>query len=96
MAEIILKRKIKRFFLTGEIEELDDDLINEYRIMIRIDGNDFIEAVISPSDIEGDGVHGDKIAELFRQLGHFYSIFVQRLELLTVRSSSPEKPQSAR
>ena len=54
MAEIILKRKIKRFFLTGEIEELDDDLINEYRIMIRIDGNDFIEAVTV--GLQWDGV----------------------------------------
>ena len=52
MAEIIVKRKIKRLFLTGKIEELEDELINEYRLKIRIDREDFMEAVVSPSQLE--------------------------------------------
>jgi FdhD protein len=52
MADIIVKRKIKRLFLTGKIEELEDELINEYRLKIRIDGEDFMEAVLSPSYLE--------------------------------------------
>lgn len=43
------KRKIHRFFETGEVRELEDDVINEYRIHIRLDGEDFIQTVISPS-----------------------------------------------
>ena len=52
MAEVIVKRLIKRFFLTGKVEELRDELINEYRLSIRLDGEDFVEAVVSPSLLE--------------------------------------------
>ena len=52
MAEIIVKRKIRRLFLTGKIEELEDELINEYRLKVRIDGKDFVDAVVSPSNLE--------------------------------------------
>lgn len=77
MSELTLKRKIKRFFLTGEIEDLDDDLINEYRIMIRIDGNDFVEAVISPSDID-EYIHGFMLTRgLIKTIGDISSIEIR-------------------
>lgn len=52
MSEVIVKRKIKRLFLTGRIEELEDELVNEYRLKIRIDDEDFVDAVVSPSQLE--------------------------------------------
>ncbi|HEJ83243.1 MAG TPA: formate dehydrogenase accessory sulfurtransferase FdhD [Desulfobacteraceae bacterium] len=52
MPEIIVKKKIKRLFLTGKIEELEDEVIHEYRLQIRIDDEDFVEAVVSPSQLE--------------------------------------------
>ena len=48
MAEVTMKRNIKRLFLSGKIEELPDDLINEYRLMIRIDDIDFDDIVLTP------------------------------------------------
>lgn len=52
MSEVIVKKKIKRLFLNGNIEELEDELIHESRLRIRIDDEDFVEAVVSPSQIE--------------------------------------------
>ena len=52
MNEIIVKRGIKRFFLSGRVEELMDELINEFRLGIRIDGEDFVRAVVSPDLLE--------------------------------------------
>ncbi len=52
MIDIISKRKIRRLFLTGKVEELMDELINEYLLRIRLDGEDFIQAVVSPYLLE--------------------------------------------
>ena len=46
------RRRIRRFFDAGEVREMEDDVLNEFRIQIRLDGEDFIQAVISPSLLE--------------------------------------------
>jgi FdhD protein len=49
MDEMIVKRKIRRFFADGSSKELFDEIINEHRLKIRINGADFLEVVVSPS-----------------------------------------------
>jgi FdhD protein len=45
-------KRIHRFFDTGEIEELDDEVVREYHLHMSLDGEAFVEAVVSPSLIE--------------------------------------------
>jgi len=51
-SDMYQQRRIRRFFETGEVREMEDDVLNECRVQIRLDGEDFIQAVISPSLFE--------------------------------------------
>lgn len=52
MDDLFLKKRIHRFFGSGKVEELDDDIIPESRLLIRLDDHDFIHAVCTPHQIE--------------------------------------------
>jgi len=52
VSDMYQRKQIRRFFETGEVREMEDDVLNECRIQIRLDGEDFIQAVISPSLFE--------------------------------------------
>ncbi|MFH1122699.1 MAG: formate dehydrogenase accessory sulfurtransferase FdhD [Pseudomonadota bacterium] len=52
ISDMYQRKRIRRFFETGEVREMEDDVLNEFRIQIRLDGEDFIQAVISPSLFE--------------------------------------------
>jgi FdhD protein len=52
MNDFFLKKRIHRFLGNGKVEELDDHIIQESRLMIRLDDQDFIHAVCTPHQIE--------------------------------------------
>ncbi len=52
MPDICIKRQIHRIFSTGEAEELEDEIVKEHRLQIRLDGKDFVQAVLSPNLLE--------------------------------------------
>jgi len=52
MNDLFLTRKIRRYFYSGKVEELDDEVIRESRLLIRLDDRDFIHAVCTRSQIE--------------------------------------------
>jgi FdhD protein len=52
MADLTLTRPIHRFFKDGRREAVDDDIIRESRLQIRLDGTEFLEAVLSFSQVE--------------------------------------------
>jgi FdhD protein len=52
MNNFFVTKRIHRFFNNGKIEEIDDDIIGEFRLLIRIDNQDFIHAVCTPSQIK--------------------------------------------
>jgi FdhD protein len=52
MNDFFLTRKIRRYFDSGKVEELDDDVIRESRLLIRLDDRDFIHAVCTPSQFK--------------------------------------------
>lgn len=52
MNDFFLKRKIHRFFEDGRVEFLEDDVIQESRLQIRLDDRDFIHAVCTPFQLE--------------------------------------------
>jgi FdhD protein len=53
MNDFFLKKKgIHRFFESGRVEEVDDDIIQESRLLIRLDDQDFIQAVCTPFQIK--------------------------------------------
>jgi FdhD protein len=52
MNESFLRKRIHRFFGDGKVEDVEDEIIRESRILIRLDGHDFIHAVCTPAQIE--------------------------------------------
>jgi FdhD protein len=52
MSDFFLTKRIRRFFDSGKIEEFDDHIIQETPILIRLDDQDFIHAVCTPSQIK--------------------------------------------
>jgi FdhD protein len=52
MPDTSIKRQIQRIFSTGEAEELEDEIVKEHRLQIRLDGKDFVQAVLSPDLLE--------------------------------------------
>ena len=52
MPDTLIKRRIHRIFSTGKAEELDDEIVKECRLQIRLDGKDFVQAVLSANLLE--------------------------------------------
>jgi FdhD protein len=52
MNDFLVRKKIHRFFDTGKVKELEDDIIQESRLLIRLDDQDFIHAVCTPFQIK--------------------------------------------
>jgi FdhD protein len=52
VSDLSLARPIHRFFRDGRTEAVDDDIVRESRLHIRLDGTDFLEAVLSFSQVE--------------------------------------------
>jgi len=52
MNDFFIRRKIRRSYATGKSEEVEDDIVKESRLLIRLDGKDFIQAVLTPSQVE--------------------------------------------
>ncbi|MFZ7112823.1 MAG: formate dehydrogenase accessory sulfurtransferase FdhD [Desulfatiglandales bacterium] len=52
MADLTTTRHIRRYTESGGCTELDDLVIRESRLAIRLDGRDFLQVVLSPSMIE--------------------------------------------
>ena len=52
MSDTLIKRRIHRIFSTGKDEELDDEIVKEYTLQIRLDGKDFVQAALSPNLLE--------------------------------------------
>ncbi|MBN2034113.1 MAG: formate dehydrogenase accessory sulfurtransferase FdhD [Deltaproteobacteria bacterium] len=52
MDDLFLKKRIYRFFDDGNIEELYDDVIREFRLLIRLDEHDFVHAVCIPFQLK--------------------------------------------
>lgn len=52
MVELTESKRILRFTKSNRCTELEDDIIRESRLSIRLDGQDFLQVVLSPSMIE--------------------------------------------
>src|SRR4030042_112029 len=52
MLDTFIKRRVHRIFSTGKAEELDDEIVKECRLQIRLDGKDFVQAALSPNLLE--------------------------------------------
>ena len=52
MNDFLVRKKIHRFFETGKVKKLEDDIIQESRLLIRLDDQDFIHAVCTPFQIK--------------------------------------------
>jgi FdhD protein len=52
MNELSFKKRIRRFFGDGSVGEIDDDIVQESRVLIRLDERDFIHAVCTPFQLE--------------------------------------------
>lgn len=52
MAEVVLPKPIHRFFESGDVKQMDDEVIAESRLHLHLDGEPFLQATISPSLVE--------------------------------------------
>lgn len=52
MNDFFVRKKLHRFFDTGKVEEVDDEIVKECRLQIRLDGKDFVQAALSPNLLE--------------------------------------------
>jgi formate dehydrogenase assembly factor FdhD len=46
-----VRRRIRRSYAAGESQEVEDDIVKESRLLIRLDKKDFIQAVLTPSQV---------------------------------------------
>jgi hypothetical protein len=51
MNDFFIRRKLRRFHAAGNSEEVEDDIVKEFRLLIRLDGKDFIQAMLTPSQV---------------------------------------------
>jgi FdhD protein len=52
MGALYKRRRIRRFYEKGKARDMEDDIIRENRLLIRLDGKDFVQAVVSPTLLE--------------------------------------------
>jgi FdhD protein len=52
MGALYKRRRIRRFYEKGKARDIEDDIIRENCLYIRLDGEDFIQAVVSPTLLE--------------------------------------------
>ncbi|MBN2126410.1 MAG: formate dehydrogenase accessory sulfurtransferase FdhD [Deltaproteobacteria bacterium] len=52
MTERTANRPISRFYHGGKVRGIQDELLREFRLMIRVDGQDFLQVVVTPSLLE--------------------------------------------
>jgi FdhD protein len=52
MPDPFIKRPIHRILSTGKAEAFEDEIVKEHRLQIRLDGRDFVQAVLFPTQLE--------------------------------------------
>lgn len=52
MPDPFIKRSVHRILSTGKAEAFEDEIVKEHRLQIRLDGRDFVQAVLSPTHME--------------------------------------------
>jgi FdhD protein len=86
MDGIILRKPIRRFFESGEVKGLDDEVIAESRLHLHLDGEPFLQATISPYLVEEFVIGFLRTRGLIEGMGDISSIEVKGHEALIVRS----------
>ena len=87
MDDFFLKKRIHRFFGKGNVEELDDDIIQESRLLIRLDEHDFIQAVCTPHQIEEFVIGFLKTRGLIENLEDIHSLHFTGNTASVIRTS---------
>jgi FdhD protein len=85
MAALTVRRQIHRYTAGGEFTELEDELIDEYRLNIRVDGQEFIQAVVFPTLIEEFVLGFLMTRGLIDDLGDLSSLKIRNDEALVER-----------
>ena len=52
MNDLSIRKKVRRSYATGNSEVVEDDIVKESPLLIHLDGKDFIQAVLTPSQVE--------------------------------------------
>lgn len=88
MNDLSIRRKIRRSYSAGTSEELEDDIVKETRLLIRLDGTDFIQAVLTPSQVEEFVVGFLRTRGLIRDIGDIARLEVSEEVASVMRISS--------
>lgn len=91
MLNSILRRPIHRIFSTGRTEEIKDEIVKEHRIQIRLDGKDYVQAVLTPNLLEEFVLGFLRTRGLIHRLEDVMSLEIAEDAALVVRSPHPRQ-----
>ncbi|RJR30180.1 MAG: formate dehydrogenase accessory sulfurtransferase FdhD [Desulfobacteraceae bacterium] len=86
MADLIVKKPIRRLFDSGEIKELDDEVIAEFRLHMHLDGEPFLQATLSPYLVKEFVVGFLRTRSLVQAMEDIASLEIEGEEAIIVRS----------
>jgi FdhD protein len=84
---LIIRKRIHRFFESGKVEKVDDDIIMESRLLVRLDGRDFLQAVLTFSQVEEFVIGFLRAHGLIESLQDIASLHVAGTTASVVRTS---------
>ena len=87
MNDFFLNKRIQRFFDDGRVQEIDDPIIQESRLLIRLDDRDFIDAVCTPFQLEEFVIGFLKTRGLIDNLEEIASLQISGMSASVTRTS---------
>lgn len=92
MPDSIIKRPVHRIFSKGKAEAFEDEIVKEHKIQIRLDGKDFVQAVLSPGLLEEFVLGFLRTRGLINRLEDVTSIRITEDAAFVVRSPHAGQP----
>jgi FdhD protein len=86
MPDAFVKRPIHRILSTGKTEAFEDEIVKEHSLQVRLDGRDFVQAVLSPTLLEEFVLGFLRTRGLIRGLQDVANIHVEGTTASVVRS----------
>jgi FdhD protein len=85
MDEIVIRMGIRRFFESGDVKELEDEVVAESRLHLHLDGKPFLQATISPYMLEEFVIGFLRTRGLIQGIGDISSLEVKGNEAFVNR-----------
>lgn len=85
MPDTVIKKSIHRFFESGEVKHLEDEVIAEFRLHLHLDGEPFLQATLSPYLVEEFVIGFLRTRGLIEGIGDVSSLEISGNKAIVVR-----------